>query len=155
MRFTVSSEELKNFRTLGYVELEDLLTEKESASLITAINKVHKNTPGYSQEHLYRSIPLIGTIARKQGWGQIVYEFFYKKPLSIEYDKFYPGPPTDIEAIEEDSCGLLLNLKTRKGCFFKQFPTTHSLYNGEGCCYFYLILTSKHLPERLNPIIFR
>jgi hypothetical protein len=155
MRFTISSEELKIFQTIGYFELENLLSEQEAFDLIAAIQEVKKNTPGYAQENFYRSIPFIRRLVRQKGWGQIAAELLHKKPLRIQIDRFFETKPLLETALEDDACGILINLKKRNGFFFKLFPTKDELYKGIESCYFLLILTAKHLPDRLNPVVFR
>lgn len=150
MRFTASSEQLRFFKMEGSLELEDLLTEEEALSLRASINRIKIRTPGYPEENLFRSLPLISSLARKRGWGQIAYELIHKKPLRIAYDKFFPSQPTFTEILDTHSCGLILELATRKGIFFKQLP---QINNSAGSCYFLLILTAKHLPDHINPII--
>lgn len=153
MRITVSPEQLKFFRTQGYLELEELITEQEASALLKSIADIHVKSPGYPEENLFRSINQISKLARKKGWGQITSELLHKRPLRIQYDKFFPAKPDGFEPLDDESCGILLNLTNRKALFFKQFPPQESLYKGEESCYFFLILTAKFLPEKMNPLI--
>jgi hypothetical protein len=153
MRFITSFEHLKFFQTKGYLELQDLLTKEQAISLISAIDAVRLASPGYPLENLFRSIPLICTLAKNRGWGQVAAELLHKKPLRLGYDKFFITSPSLAEPLEDDSCGLLIELNARKGFFFQHSLLPKSLYNSCGSCYFLLIMTAKYLPEKLNPLI--
>lgn len=151
MRFTVSAEQIKFFQTEGYLALENLLTKEEAASLLAAISSIKSKSPGYPEENLFRSIPMIATVARKRRWGEIAFSLIQKKPLRIAYDKFFSSKPTFLNTLDEYGCGLILNLNEYSGLFFKNhFPSNLSSNR-----YLLLILTSNHLPEQINPVIFR
>lgn len=152
MRITVSPEQLKFFHLQGYLELEDLVSAEEARSLDTALDALRTKSPGYAQENCFRSIPLIATLARKRGWGQIASVLIHKRPLRIAYDYFWTKAPEFNQELDSESCGFLLNLKTHHGIFFKQF-LSYPLKYEEQHCYLLLILTSKHLPESRNPLI--
>jgi hypothetical protein len=153
MRFTVSPEQHKFFSIKGYLELEELISEQEASNLLAAIKGVKAKSPGYPEENLFRSAPLVLTLAKKRGWGQIAAELIHKKPLRMKSDKFFTSSPLLTEPLDDDSCGMILDLVTRRAIFFRQTPLPENLYKGEANCYFLLIMTAKFLPEKLNPII--
>lgn len=155
MRFTISPEQLKFFQLQGYVEVEDLLTVEEGAGLISAIAAVRNNSPGYPDENFYRSLPLVVSLAKKKGWGQLAAELLHKKPLRLAHDRFFAELPPSFDPIEDNSCGLFVDLKTGQGFFFKQFPKLKNLYNSSKSCYLLLILTAKHLSDETNPVIIK
>jgi hypothetical protein len=155
MRFTISPEQLKFFHTDGYLTLENLLSEKEGGTLLKAIETLRSHTPGYPEVNLSRSIPLIASLVRKRGWGEIAYELIQKKPLRIGYDQLFRTPPVLSTPLEEQSCGLIIDLDSREGFFFKNELPTRPLYKTNAKCYFFLIFTAKHLPEPMNPIVKR
>lgn len=155
MRFTVSHEQIKFFQLQGYVEVEDLLTVEEGAQLISAIAAVRNNSPGYPDENFYRSLPLVISLAKKKGWGQVAAELLHKKPLRLASDRFFSELPASFDPIEDHACGLFIDLKTGQGFFFKQFPKPKNLYNSSKNCYLLLILTAKHLPDETNPIVIK
>jgi hypothetical protein len=153
MRITVSPEQLKFFERQGYLELEHLISQSDSSELLISFEKLRDKSPGYTEENCFRSIPLIATLARKRGWGQIAADLMHKKPLRLAYDRFWSQPPEFHEELDRDSCGLLLKLNTGHGTFFRQF-TSYPFEHIQKECYLFLILTSKNLPET-HPLIVR
>ena len=153
MRFTVSPEQLKFFHLNGYLELEELISEQEASVLITSIKGIKTKSPGYPEENLFRSIPQIANLARKRGWGRIAAELLHKRPLRLKFDKFFSTTPVTLEPLEDNSCGILVNLDTKKAIFFRQSPFPENLYNSTQNCYLLLVVTSNFLPDKLNPII--
>ena len=154
MRITVSPEQLKFFDIQGYLELESLISEEESKRLLDSLATLRDKSPGYAEENCFRSIPQIATLARKRGWGQIAAGLLHQKPIRLAYDHFCSKAPEFNQELERDSLGLLLNLNTGLGAFFRQFPS-YPLQHQPQYCYLLLILTSKHLPESRNPLIAR
>jgi hypothetical protein len=154
MRFTVSPEQLKFFQAQNYLELENLLSKEETISLLTAIDTLRTKSPGYPVENIFRSTPFVASLIRKRGYGHIAVELLHKKPLRLLMDKFFMRRPDFTDPLDDDCCGLLLELNSGKGLFFKQLPTA-SLYKAPLSCYFLLVMTSKYLPEQLNPLIVR
>jgi hypothetical protein len=155
MRFTISSEQLKFFHTEGYLTLENLLAQEERTALLSTIETICQKSPGYPEENFFRSIPLVTSLTRKRGWGEIVYTLIQKKPLSIAHDLLFRQVPSSAYLLEEDTCGLLIDLNTCGGCFFKNQLPIATLYNSSITCYFLLVFTAKRLPEQINPIIIR
>jgi hypothetical protein len=155
MRFTVSNEQLTFFLKQNYLELEDLLSEEEAALLLAAISDVRKRSQGYPEENFYRSIPLISSLAKKRGWGEVASKLLNKKPLRLAHDKFCTSFPSWTEPLENDSCAVVIELNTRRGLFFTQSLLYKSLYNSSCNSYLLLILTAKYLPDQLNPLIIK
>jgi hypothetical protein len=153
MRFIISSEQLKFFEAHNYLEVEELLTKEEAIALMNAIEESSAKSPGYPQENFFRSLPLITHLAKKRGWGQVAAFLLRKKPMRLLHDRFFSPPFTITETLDDQACALLIDLKSRRGFFFKQAPLPPTLYNSAKNCYFFLILTAKHLPEHLNPVI--
>jgi len=153
MLFTVSPEQLKFFNLQHYLEIEDILSKEEAKALLSAINHVRSKSPGYPEENLFRSTPLIASLAKKKGWGQIAAALLHKKPLRLAYDKFFAAPPDFSYSLDEESCGLLIELNSRKGLFLKNFLAAKELYNSSQSCYLFLVLTAKYLPEQIHPIL--
>jgi len=153
MRFTVSPEQLKFFHIQGFLELEDLLGEEEVSLLTAEIDAIKNKSPGYPEENLFRSTSFIHSLIKKRGWGQVGAELLHKKPLRLAYDRFFTTSPLFTDSLDDDSCGLLIHLETRRGFFFKQFDLIRDLHNSSKSCYFLLILTAKYLPGQLNPVI--
>ncbi len=154
MRITVSPEQLKFFDIQGHLELENLISEEESKSLLDSLATLRDKSPGYAEENCFRSIPQIATLARKRGWGQIAAGLLHQKPIRLAYDHFWSKEPAFNQELERDSLGLVLNLNTGHGIFFRQFlsyPPKHEPKH----CYLLVILTSKNLPESRNPLIVR
>ncbi len=120
MRFTISPEQIKFFHESGYLALEQMLTEQESFLLQTSIKNVTLKSPGYVEQNFFRSIPFLTTLARKRGWGEMAYELIHKKPLRISYDAFFSALPVLSDPLDENSCGLVLDLTTCNGLFFKE-----------------------------------
>ncbi len=152
MRLSVSPEQLKFFQLNGYLELEGLISEEESDCLIAEIRKVASKSPGYPEENIFRSAPIVANLARKLGWGQIAVELLHKKPLRIASDYFWSKRPENIPRIYEESCGLLLDLASQRAIFFKtELPSSVKLDpNGN---YFLLVFSAKHLPESIHPVV--
>lgn len=153
MRFTVSPEQQKFFNLQHYLVVEEILDSEEAKALLRAINNVRTKSPGYPEEYLFRSIPLILSLAKKKGWGQMVIGLVHKKPVRLAFDKFSLSLPEMSEPVEQGSCGLLIDLNSRRGCFFKELRAAAPLYNGVESCYLFLILTTKYLPEHLHPTV--
>jgi hypothetical protein len=153
MRFTVSPEQQKFFNLQHYLEVEDLLSVEESKALLGAIKTLRTKSPGYPDEFLFRSIPLIASLAKKKGWGQMVATLLHKKPVRIEFDQFSDSLPSVNEPMDEGSCGLLIDLKSRRGFFFKDLLLAKHLYKSPRSCYLFLVLTTNYLPEHIHPII--
>lgn len=152
MRFTVSPEQHKFFHLKGYLSLDHLLSTEEGESLIQAMLALRTKSPGYPDENCFRAIPLIVTLARKRGWGRLVCDLIHKQPLRIAYDTFFSTAPTHELVIDEDSCGLLVNLISGSGCFFrKTLPS--ELYAKQEGAFFLIVFTTKFLPDQLNPVI--
>jgi|GEM_PF-6714420 hypothetical protein len=154
MRVTVSAEQIKFFELNEYLELEDLISEEQIKLLISSIARVRAKSPGYPDENCFRSIPLVAELTRGQRWGQIASELLHKKPLRIAYDRFWETVPSFSQYLDKESCGLLLNLVNGNGTFFKQFPSYSFKYMDKHC-YFILVFTARHLPDALNPVVFR
>lgn len=157
MRYAVSSEQIRFFHQNGFLELEDVLTLHDAHSLLSSIKLILKKSPGYSQENLYRSIPLVLALAKKRGWGEIVAELIKKKPLRIFADRYF-APDTELRVqitLDEESCGILLNLSKGTGLFFKEKFPEIALYNTPASCYFLVILTAKRLSNHLNPTVLK
>lgn len=152
MRFTVSPEQHKFFNIQGYLELSDLISSEEATQLLAAIRTLQTKIPGYTAENCFRSIPLIIDLARKRGWGHLASELLHKKPLRIAYDRFWSNSPQMDQTWEKESCGLLINLSSYQGTFFKESPAKINSLDAPSL---FLIFTSKHLPEELNPIVIR
>ena len=155
MRYTASPEQLKFFNLQGYLQIDDLLNSEESKALLSSIKSIGQKSPGYPEENLFRSIPLILSLAIKKGWGQLAAELIHKKPLRLAYDKFSTSFPQLSEPIDEQSCGLLIELKLKSGVFFRNALLIKELYNSPESCYLLLIVTAKYLPEERYPIIFK
>ena len=154
MRFTVSAEQLKFFHLNGYLQLENLISEEEVDHLTVALAALCTKSPGYTAENCFRSVPLIASLARTRGWGHITSDLLHKKPLRIAYDRFWSQTPEFTRELGKEDCGFVLNLRTRQGIFFKN--SLPDALNGETQdVYLLLILTAKHLPESLNPLIVR
>jgi hypothetical protein len=155
MRFTVSPEQQKFFNLQHHLEVEDLLSIEESKALLGSIKNLRTKSPGYPDECLFRSIPLIPSLAKKKGWGQMVADLLHKKPIRLAFDKFSSSLPDLSQPLDEDACGLLIDLKTRRGVFFKELLAAKHLYKSPESCYLFLILTTKYLPEHIHPVIIK
>src|SRR5262245_5784516 len=103
MRFAISSEQLKFFHLQGFLELETIISREEADRLISAITSLRANSPGYPDENCFRSIPLIATLARKNGWGQLASDLIHKKPLRIAYDHFWEKLPESLPSMDDES----------------------------------------------------
>jgi hypothetical protein len=154
MRITVSPEQLKFFELNGYLALEKLLTGEECIRLINAISLLRIKSPGYPDENIFRSSPLIAELARKRGWGQIAAALIHKKPLRLAYDHFWPQVPFFTQHLDPESCGCLLNLATQSGFFFKRFSLIHNLLVPQHS-HLLLIFTARHLDDGRYPGIVR
>jgi hypothetical protein len=149
MRFTISPEQLKFFDLNGYLELEGLISSEETNRLTASIQEVVQKTPGYPHQDYFRSLPLIAQLARKRGWGEIAAALVHKKPLRIFSDQLWSSSSQKLPFIDRGNCGLLLDLDQQKGIFFKKnFPADPQAH------YFLMVVTAKHLPENLHPVIF-
>ncbi len=152
MRFTVSKEQQKFFNINGYLEVEELLEKPEAKGLATEIKNVHLKSPGYPQDNLFRSIPRILNLIKKNGWGHVCADLLYKKQLRIFSDHFYETLPETVE-FEEEDCALLVDLNKRTGCFFKNYERVKSLFAPSEHGYFLVVFTTRFLPNGLNPIV--
>lgn len=139
MRYTISPEQEKFFSIHNYLELEEVVSEEEVSSFFKALRKLRTETPGYPEENLSRSIPLINTLINTRGWQQLAEELSHQRPLKLHFDRFFLRAPSSSISIQGNECGLMIDLEKRTGLFFRTQIPESPLYKSDTSCYFLLI----------------
>lgn len=153
MRYTISSEQIKFFKHNSYLALEDLLGSEEAKKLLCLIDAVNQKSPGYTQDNLFRSIPLIMTLAKRKGWAEMASQLLQKKHVRLLTDRFFDHFPTFTHALDNESLGLLIELESHKGLFFRQIPENQNHLPKSDGSYLFLLFTIRYLPEPQHPIL--